>query len=242
PTPARADHARSQLRSALAVRVAPPPIAPPDERGRAKALRSIRAEGRGLRWVTAVTDFEREQLGLAVRAFGRYAQAATDVPELVVLVAGPWVEEAQAIATAYAPGAHLTVLPLSGAAALRTALASAQAAFFPLAAAEPRRGEGLTWAAWTAASLGLPMVLGRAPATVDGLLDHQHALLAEPNEEALAARMQFLAARPYIWPTLGETALGLVTGRLAFDRACDIPFEVYRQVLRARPLPAVANS
>lgn len=235
PSPARADWVRERTRGRVPVRVAPPPIAPPEG-----PARRMRGEPKPLRWVTSISDAERGSLGLVVRAFARYAADSAEPATLTVLLAGPWVAEARAIIDAYAPGADISVLLLGDAAGLRAALAAAHAAVFPLADAQPSRGEGLTWPAWVAAGLGLPLVLGRGPAELDGLRDHQGALLTDPEEGAMASRMQFLATRPYVWPTLGQTARQLSTGRLAYDRACEIPFEVYRQVLRAHAATALA--
>lgn len=231
PSPARADQVRALAGHRVTVRVAPPPMRPPDNFRRTVVARMPGPEGTPLRWVTTVSDAERPRLSLAVQAFGRYAAEAGGPVELVVVLASGWLPEARAIVEAYAPGAPIQVIQVGDAAGLRAAMAGAHLGLFP---------QGDSWGAWTGAAQGLPMVLGRAGAEREGLVDLQHAVLADLD--ALAARMTFLASRPYMWPNLAEGAMRASLGRLAYDRACEIPFEVYREVLRSHVAPAFAIS
>jgi hypothetical protein len=230
PSPLRADRVRALAGGRVPVRVAPPPVLPPDNPRRALATRAPGPEGVPLRWVTTVADAERARLSLVVRAFGRHA-ATSGPTELMVVLGGCWLEEARLIVDAYAPGAPIKVVHVGDAAGLRAALAGAHLGVFP---------QGDSWGVWSAAAQGLPMVLGRAEAACEGFEDLRHAVLAD--EDALAARMAFLASRPYMWPALAEGAMRLAVGRLAFERACQIPFEVYREVLRTYTAPAAAIS
>lgn len=226
PTAAVADRLAAAGCPPRMIRLAPPPLA---------ALRPRRypapAKGQGVRWVSAIQAHDRGSLVALVEAFAALSEARPE-DTLRLLTAGTIQAEAERRLFERGLARRAAAEAVGSADALRGALMEADAAVFPLVPAEPESDCGLTWPAWLAASAGLPLVLGREGAT-DGFGDHQQALLAEATGEALGKRMQFLAMRPYIWEQLGREAQRMVEGQLAYERACEIPLEVYRQLLGA---------
>lgn len=218
PSPLAADRLLAAGCASERLRIAPPPLVATTSRpypARATAP---------MRWVTAGAHAERASLLMALEAF-----AGLESDARLTLLLPPSLEPAlrEAIATR-GLGARVELVPTENTTTLRMAFADAHFGLFP--ALPEALDTGVPWSIWLAAASGLPCVLG-ASAAGDGFLHQQHALLAAPNAPTIAAQMAFLSARPYIWPLLGTAAAASAGDRLAYDRACKIPFEVYRQVL-----------
>jgi hypothetical protein len=45
--------------------------------------------------------------------------------------------------------------------------------------------------------------------------------------------MHFLAQRPFAWPNLGQQAALYATGAVDYQQACQVPYQVYKELLRA---------
>ncbi|HEY9720558.1 MAG TPA: hypothetical protein V6D47_01000 [Oscillatoriaceae cyanobacterium] len=218
PSPIAADRLLAEGCPSERLRIAPPPLVVNQNRPYHARSQSP------LRWVTAGARHELASLHTALDAFARVAGEAR-----LSVVIPPLLETAlrQAIADRNLQ-AKTEIVIAENATALRLAFADAHFGLFP--ALPAGLGTGVPFSVWMAAASGLPCVLGES-AAADGFLHQQQALLAAPSVEAIASQMAFLSARPYIWLLLGTAAATSAGDRLAYDRACKIPFEVYRQVL-----------
>jgi hypothetical protein len=225
PSPAVGERLQAAGYESARIRVAPIPLKPLPTR----AYKIQRGEP--VRWVTATTLGDEAGWRLTLEAFAKY-RVEQPGASLKVLTASALPEAFEGLVRSLGLEDAVEAVTAMSVEAARIVLRAAHVGVFPVLPASAA-DRGLDGPAWMAASAGLPLVLGRE-AGVDGFFDHQGALLAEPTAEALAKRMVILACRPYIWEPLGRQARLDALSRLNFDRARQIPLEVYRSLLAAQ--------
>ena len=206
--------------------IAPVPVA-----ARQAPSRRAPAKGQPLRWISAALAVETQSLALVLEAYLAYREVADGPSSLRVLTTAHLAAEAEGLIEELGLSDQACCDPVSSHDELRLAFEEAHLGVFPLEAAEPDLDAGLTWPAWVAASTALPLVLGPEGST-DGFRDGQEAMLAELDPGAIARKMHFLACRPYVWPNLGAQASRFAAGGVDFHQACQVPYQVYKSVLR----------
>jgi hypothetical protein len=206
--------------------VAPVPVAT-----RHAPARRAPAKGQPLRWISAALAVETQSLALVLEAYLAYREVADGPSSLRVLTTAHLAAEAEGLIEELGLSNQAACDPISSHEELRRAFEEAHLGVFPLEPAEPDLDAGLTWPAWVAASTALPLVLG-PEGTTDGFRDGQEAMLAELDPGAIARKMHFLAQRPYVWPNVGAQAARFASGGVDFHQACQVPYQVYKSVLR----------
>lgn len=207
--------------------VAPVPVA-----RHAVPMRRQPAKGQPLRWVSAALAVETQSLALVLEAFMIFQQVGEVPSTLRVLTTAHLAAEAEGLIEELGLSAVACCDPVESHADMRQAFAEAHLGVFPLEPAEPDLDAGLTWPAWVAASTALPLVLGPEGAT-DGFRDGQEAVIAELDPGAIARKMHFLSQRPFAWPNLGQQAARYATGAVDFQQACQVPYQVYKELVRS---------
>lgn len=206
--------------------VAPVPVAP-----QPPAARRAPLKGQPLRWISAALEAETQSLALVLEAFLAYRAAADHPATLRVLTTAHLADEAEGLIAELGLTEVVECGEVTRAATMRQAFLDAHLGVFPLEPAEPDVDAGLTWPAWVAAATGLPLVLGPEGAT-DGFRDGQEALVADLEPGAIARKMHFLAQRPFAWPNLGQQAAQYAATAADFHQACQVPYQVYKDLLR----------
>lgn len=207
--------------------VAPMPVA-----RTALPTRRAPAKGQPVRWISAALAVETQSLSLSLEAFLIY-RGVSEAPATLTVLTTPYLAAEAAGLIAELGLAEVVSCQVAGnAEAMRQAFQAAHLGLFPLEPADPDLDVGLTGPAWLAASTGLPLVLGPEGET-DGFRDGQEAMVAELDPGSFARKMHFLAQRPFAWPNLGQQAALYATGAVDYQQACQVPYQVYKELLRA---------